>query len=274
MKEWAAKDSAAAATFAAAQTDQAFRAQLAKPLVEAWAKTAPDDALGWCQENLRGEARSKAIGSVVEGVAQKDTAAAARLVAGLDAGGARNTAAGALAAKWFSQSGAQPVLEWLSSLPDADTRRAGIEQFQWDWQMNDPAGVATFLTGPHATLASTHLVQTTAAEQARRDPEAAIAWAAKLSPALMPVAREQVVQAWIQSRPEAAASWLQQQPAATRTELLSNTASSLAWSPAEIAATFIASLNAADRTTVRNSINQSTSIDAARKEQVIKALSR
>ncbi len=274
MKEWAAKDSAAAATFAAAQTDPAFRAQLAKPLVEAWAKTAPDDALGWCQDNLRGEARSKAIAGVVEGVAQKDTAAAARLVGTLDPGGTRNTAAGALAMKWFSQSGPQPVLEWLSSLPDADTRRAGMEQIQWNWQMNQPDSVAAFLTGPHASLAGTQLVQSSAAEQARRDPEAAMAWTDKLVPAIKSAAREQVVQAWIQSRPEAAAGWLQQQPAASRAELLSGAVASLAWATSETASAFLSKLDAADRSTVRHALNQSTSIDAAKKAQLEKTLSR
>jgi hypothetical protein len=274
MKEWAAKDSAAAAAFVTAQTDAAIRAQLAGPLVEAWARTAPNDALGWCQDNLRGEARSRAIGSVVEGVAQKDTAAAASLVAGLDPGGPKNTAAGALAAKWFRQSGAQPVVEWLSSLPDSDTRRAGIEQFQWDWQMNDPAGVAAFLTGPNASLAGTQLVQNAAAEQARRDPEAAMAWAEKLSPPNKSAAREQVVQAWIQSHPEGAAGWLQQQSAAARADLLSGTAASLAWISPETASTFLSRLNAADRNTVRNALTQNPGIDAAKKAQLVKEIFR
>jgi hypothetical protein len=274
MKEWAAKDPAAAAAWAASQTDTVLRAQLAKPLVEAWAKTAPDSALAWCQENLRGEARSKAIAGVVEGISQKDPAAASRLIAELDPGGARNTAAGALALKWYHQSGSQAVVQWLTALPDADLRRAGMEQIQWVWQMNEPARVAEFLTGPHASLAGTQLLQTSAAEQARRDPEAAMQWTAKLSPATMPAAREQVLQVWMHSRPEAAAAWLQQQPPDTRTELLTNTAHSLAWGSPETASTFFSSLNAADRVTIRESLTQNTGLDAAKKAELLKALSK
>jgi hypothetical protein len=272
MKEWASKDTAAAAAFAASQTDPAFRAVLAKPLVEAWAKSAPNDALAWSLDNLRGEARSKAVAGVVEGVAQKDTAAAASLVGSLEPGGAKNSAAGALALKWFHKSGPEPVIEWLSTLPDADTRRAGMEQIQWNWQMRNPAAVAAFLTGPHASLANSHLVQNAAAEQARRDPEAAMEWTGKLPSSILPMAREEVLQTWVQSRPEAAAAWLLKQPPAERTALLASAASRFT-SP-EALSPFLSGLSAADRTVVRNAVTQNNSLDAARKDRLLQAINR
>jgi hypothetical protein len=140
--------------------------------------------------------------------------------------------------------------------------------------MNDPAGVAAFLTGPNASLAGTQLVQNAAAEQARRDPEAAMAWTEKLSPSVKSAAREQVVQAWIQSHPEGAAGWLQQQSAAARADLLSGTAASLAWISPETASTFLSRLNAADRNTVRNALTQNSGIDAAKKAQLVKEIFR
>ncbi len=279
MKQWAVKDATAAAAYVAALPDAAFRSQLALPLLESWASTAPQQALDWAQDTLRGEARASALGSIVGSMAQQDVTRAAELVSGLDAGGSKNKAVGSLVEQWLQKAGAAPVAEWLLKLPEADAREAGFEklgfQLLWNSGVDGAAQAAALATGPHAALVPTGFLTQIASDQARRDPEAAMKWADQLPADRLPLIRERVFDEWMQARPEAATEWALARPAGDPHRVLISTAARhFMWDAApEAAQTFFARLRPADIVLVRE-LMQTSPLPAERRELMQRVLGR
>jgi hypothetical protein len=273
MKEWAAKDAPAAAAYVGGLTDVALRATLALPLVEAWAKGAPQKALDWAQESLRGEARAVALGSIVGAIAKQDVTRAAELVGSLDPGGAKNKAIGSLVDQWFGKSGATPVAEWLLKLPEADAREAGFEKLGWQWLWKDARGATELVTGPQRDLVPANFAIQVASNEARRDPEAAMKWVDNLPATTIPPARDRVLGEWMQSRPEAAVRWVLDQAAGdTRNHMVASVTRFLSWSPStEPAQKFFAQLPPADRALARNAL-RTAHLPAEKQEAMNRAL--
>ena len=235
MVEWAGRDAQAAAAYLAALPDATLRANLAPFLVESWAKSAPQAALDWAQDSLRGEARATALGSIVGSIAQQDVARAADLVAGLEAGGSKNKAIGALVDQWFQKDGAASVTDWLLKLPEADAREAGFEKlgFQWLWNSGAEgvAKAAALAVGPQRDLVPVNFLAQIASDQARRDPEAAMKWADQLPADRIPQTRGRILSEWMQARPEAATQWVLDQPTGeARHALVSTATGQFLWS--------------------------------------------
>ena len=260
MVEWGGRDAQAAAAYLAALPDATLRAGLAPFLVESWAKAAPQQALDWAQENLRGAARATALGSIVGSLAQQDVARAAELVSGLDAGGSKNKAIGSLVEQWFQKDGAAPIADWLLKLPEADAREAGFEKlgFQWLWNSGaeGAAKAAALAIGPQGDLVPMNFLTQIAGDQARRDPVAAMKWADQLPPGRITQTRQGVLSEWMQARPEAATEWVLDQPAGdARHGLITAASHQLLWNATpETAQIFFARLPAAERVQVRESL--------------------
>lgn len=275
IKQWAGKDTTAVASFVGSLSDSARRAQLAIPLVEAWAKTDPEKALTWTQDTLRGEARATALGGIVGSLAAQDVGRAAELVAGLDAGGSKNKAIVSLVEPWLAKAGGATVADWLLKLPEADAREAGFERlgFQWLWNKGGGSEAAALATGPQRDLVPLNFTMIVAGNEARRDPEAAMKWAGDLPAAHIPVARERILGEWLQSRPDAAAQWVLAQPAGeVRRELISATTRSLAWNATEgTARQFFAELPASERP-VAGEILRTTQIPEEKRAELLRAL--
>ena len=261
MKQWAEEDANAAAAYVAALPDAALRANLAHPLVESWAKAAPQQALDWAQNTLRGEARATALGSIVGSIARQDVTRAAELVAGLDPGGSKNKAIGSLVEPWFRKDGAAPVAEWLLKLPEADAREAGFEKlgFQWLWNSGREGALkaAELAIGPHRDLVPGTFVAQVASNEARHDPEAAMKWVEQLAADRISQTRDRVLSEWMEARPEAAAQWvLNQPPGDTRRELITSATRNLAWNKTPGSAhQFFSQLQASERALARQTLD-------------------
>jgi hypothetical protein len=274
IKEWASQDLRAAIDFAAGQVDPHLRSQLGRSLVETWAKTDPQSALAWSQENLKGEAREEAIGGVVQTVAANDLNAAAELVSSLDPGGSKNRAAGALLERWFEKGDKEAAIEWMAALPDADTRKGALEKVQWNWLWKDPEGVRAFVSGPHGHLAPPSMISQLASQEARKSPEAAMQWVNKLPAEQAEQARDNVISTWLQIRPEGATRWaLGLPPGDDRTGAMRRIASQIAFYSEPAAINFLSALPAVDRAVARDAIGNAH-LDEARKARLLESLAR
>jgi hypothetical protein len=103
MQQWAQRSPIAAAAFAAAQPDMAYRATLGQGLVSTWSVTDPTAALAWSQQHLRGSARTEAVAGVIRVLAEKDLTAASEIVADMEPGGMQNRACASIFETWFQQ---------------------------------------------------------------------------------------------------------------------------------------------------------------------------
>src|SRR6185503_12679663 len=141
LKNWTGRNIGQAADWLA-RADVATRRRLSPAFVEAWAEKDPNNALAWCEANLTGSSLAQTVGSIVNGVAQKNLPAAAEFVARMKLSPARAEAAAAVAKHWFPgwRSGKPApagAIAWLAGLDTASTRRA-LEQVQWKWSNGDP----------------------------------------------------------------------------------------------------------------------------------------
>ena len=215
LKNWAGTNIAQAADWLA-RSDPITRHRLSPAFVEAWAKTDPNSALAWCELNLTGSSLAQTMGSIVNGVAQKDLPAAAEFVTSMKPSSARAEAAAAVAKNWFPtwRSG-KPVpaaaITWLAALDSSSTRRV-IEQVQWKWSNGDVKSMAEFL----ATVASDRVPLSAdfnaARALVRQNPPDAFAWANRLPTERgLAAAREAFVE-WRHSQPELAMQWLSDLP--------------------------------------------------------------
>ncbi len=250
VRNWAARNAKAAAAFAAAQPDGPFRNALGQGLVAEWGRTDAPAALAWSQQNLHGAALTESISGLVKSAAEKDLAAAADLVAGMEPGAAQNRASASIFETWFNKGKGErdAAFEWLAALPDADARRAAIERVQWNWAWNDPAGVRDFVSGPHGDLASRSLIQQVARGETAKNPEAAMQWASGLPVDRAADARYAVLENWLTIRPEGAADYARKIPAGDEHDRAIRTVSqNLAYQSPQQAAAWYRTLGTADR---------------------------
>lgn len=250
IREWAKKNVAAAAEFAAAQADLGFRGALAKGLVESWGQTDPAAALAWSEEHLRGTARNEAISGLVKAAAQKSLTTASELVADMQPGPAQNRACASIFETWFKKGAKErtAAFEWLASLPDAEARRLAFERVQWNWMWEDPEGVREFISGPHGDLASSSMIRQVANRQAAKNPEEAMQWAAKFPAERATEARSAVLESWLSIRPEAAGTYVRNLPAgAERERAVRTVTQNLVYQSVEQVGTWYRTLPTADQ---------------------------
>jgi hypothetical protein len=272
LRVWAAKDIAAAAQFASGQTDIIFRNALAQGLVSTWGKEDPAAALDWSQENLVGKARTEAIGGIVAAAAKKDLVTAGALVAGMEPGAAQNRAAASLFEVWFQKGEDQraAAIEWLAALPDKEAQRTALDRVQWDWMWKDPDGVRDFIAGPHGELASSHMVNQLARNEAMKNPGAALEWVTKLPADRQADARASVVESWMRFRPEAAADYARNlPPGPERESTLVSVTQQFTWNAPPQAAAWLLTLPEGERKSIlenaRFSPEQRRELEAAMK---------
>ena len=260
VRSWAARNARAAAAFAAAQPEGAFRNALGQGLVAEWGRTDAAAALAWSGENLRGAARTEAIAGLVKSAAEKNLAAAADLVGGMEPGAAQNRASASIFETWFNKGKGErdAAFEWLAALPDAGARRAAIERVQWNWVWNDPEAVREFISGPHGELASSSLIHQVARSQAAKNPEAAMQWAAGLPGERAADARNAVLENWLSIRPEGAADYARQLPAGEdRDRAIRTVSQTLVFQSPQQAAAWYRKLGDADRKAAREIFDRS-----------------
>lgn len=191
--------------------DPAMAARIADPLVSEWAKSDPVAALAWSQENLRAPGRAEAMRSVIGSLAQSDLDAAAAVVAGLPPGGGRDAAAQGVLSVWTTakEVDVDALGAWLDGLGDSDTARRAMESVESRWFAKSPGSVEAFVSGPHGGRATDGMVRRVAEAKTRRDPSAAVRWAASLPAAGDEPGRATrfVVESWYATQPLAAMKW-------------------------------------------------------------------
>lgn len=215
LRAWATADLAKAAAWLAA-ADPKVRNRLASPMLEVWAKADTNTAMDWIQENLTGNGRDEAVASVLKGAAETSVANAAGIVTGMDSSTARAKAAASVARKWWpGYDASKPVppeaVAWLSSLDPASIKHV-VGQIQWQWGGSDPKGLAEFLTSPAGQHAPEYAFPNVAREMAQKNPQDAIAWAARLPEGQRDSAALIAFMTWQQAQAPAAMKWLRQLP--------------------------------------------------------------
>ncbi len=216
MSQWAAQDMNAAGTWLAT-TDAGSRNRLAPALMEVWAKEDAGGAIGWCEENLSGSGLSQAVAGVLKGAAKQDVAAAAALVSGMDTSPEKAAGAVAVAKKWFPDSlGGGTIkpeaVQWLATL-DPESRNRALDEIHWQWSSVDPKSIADFISSSGGEGTSSWTYSHVARELARKDPEAALAWASQqASDRAVSIGSDAFVE-WSQSQPGVAMTWLNALPA-------------------------------------------------------------
>jgi hypothetical protein len=269
IKRWAEKNVVSAAAFAAEQSDAPFRAALAQGLAGTWGKTDPAAALAWSEQNLRGAARTETIAGLIKAAAEKNLTTASELVSNMEPGAAQNRACASIFETWFNKGKGErdAAFEWLGSLPDSAARKAALERVQWDWMWRDPEGVRDFIAGSHGDLASDSMVHQVARNQAARNPEAAMRWAASLPAERAADARNAVFESWVSVRPEGAGDYARKLPAgAERDQAIRTVSQTLIFQAPQQAVEWYRSLPAADQKLVREIFDHSTIGDAQRQK--------
>jgi hypothetical protein len=230
--------------------------------------------MAWCELNLTGSSLAQAVGGLVRGVAEKDLAAAAALVAALEPSSARTEAAVAISRKLFpDEFQRKPIkpesIAWLAGL-DSESARRVMNEIQWQWSMTDPKGMADFLASSPERF-PTQAYDTLARELARKSPLDALAWADRLPEERALAAGGEAFAEWRRTQPEAATKWLDALPSsdARRQPYLERSIRVLAWDAQT--ATQLASLSAADRATAR-SVIQSMQLPEDRRVSLLELL--
>ena len=271
MRTWAQQDFKSAMAHVTAQTDAITRAQLGVPLVEVWAKSDPPAALVWANENLKGEARASAAGSIVKTMAATDRNAAGEFIAGLEPGGGKDRAVNELMDSWLDnkwmndgdKKEAAAALQWMAALPDAETRRKAMEQASWKLFFRAPEETIAFLNSPQGATAPPALMQQAARHLAQDNPASAMQWAQKLPEAQRHAAQENVLSEWISTRPDGAQEWVRQLPSGEqRNSSISSITAQLSWQSTAATKRWLESLPAADQATARKAIQISPDVSS------------
>jgi hypothetical protein len=251
-------------------------------LVEGWAKTDAAGALQWCEENLSGSALSHAVSAVVQGASVKQVASTAALIAAMEPSPARVQGAADVARQWFPMlggmagpSGAEAVgpqtVAWLASLDPVSINRI-LDNESWSWATSDPRSMADFLLTQTNEVAGNWPDACLARQWARRDPTAALDWAARLPDARGLAAGSEAYAEWRSTQAEAASQWLNQLPAddPRHAPFLESAIRQLAYSsqPTEQ----LAALAPQERTVARNVIENMTSLPADRRARLLAGL--
>jgi hypothetical protein len=211
VREWAGRDIAAAADWLA-RSDARTRNRLSASLVEIWATQDPAGALAWCNDNLTGSALGTAVGGAIKGIAAKDVAGAARLVAGMPPSAARVEAALAVSRTWLPDfvSGRKvdpETINWLAGL-DSDSIRRVLSETHWNWATSDPASMAEFVASMPEAQVFEGIYAALSQELARKDPAHAIEWANRLPPDKGLAAGGVAFAEWRRAQPQEAANWM------------------------------------------------------------------
>lgn len=283
LKTWAEQDLKEAANWLAAE-NEASRNRLSPGFVEAWAKKDAAGALAWSEENLSGSSLSRAVTAIVEGAGVKQVTATAALVAAMEPSPARAEGALAVARQWFPMLGGMAgpsgnetvgaeTVAWLASL-DPDSIKRVLRHESWSWATSDPYTMADFILSlTNQPLGDDWPEKCLARQMARRNPTAALEWAARLPSARALTAGGEAYAEWRSSQPEAATRWLNAlAPGDPRREPFFQSAiRELAYNPQ--APEQLAALTPQEQAAARSVIEGMTSLPAERRARLLAGLS-
>jgi hypothetical protein len=217
MKEWAGRDFDAAADWLV-ETSPGARARFSSSFIEAWAKVDAAGALAWSEQNLTGTDLAAAVTGVVKGAAEVDIHRAEALVAAMHPSHARAEAAVVVARDLFpkhssNESMNPETVAWLGGLDGGSVKRVLSETgLRWRWIESDPQSMALFLSSLSGESAPHRADTELAGELARRNPDAALQWAAGLPGERGLSAGATAFNQWFGAQPAEAVQWLRDLP--------------------------------------------------------------
>jgi hypothetical protein len=242
IKEWAAKDAAAALAWIGTSASPSDRSYMAVWAVDAAAKADLPATAALVAQMSDGAARDKAIASLASVWAGKDPGAALEWIGQLPPGPARNDSLARTAAAWAGKDAAAAAAwakeapegslppqayagimdhlikdtaaayAWLNELPASGARRAA-EHFIGGWRDEDVVTAVALPDGPYKA----QILDKAVTGILRRDPDKALAWALALPNG---PERETVRQTILATEPVAEARLFNALTAAKKQELL------------------------------------------------------
>jgi hypothetical protein len=276
LKTWAERDLKEATEWLAS-ADRSTRNRLSPAVVEVWAEKDAAGALLWSEANLTGSSLNEAASGVLRGAAEKDVAAAARLVAVMQPSSARTAGAVAVAEKWLpdldSESAPKAAaVQWLRAL-DPESIRKVLERYYGQWAQSEPRSFADFLKSTTVEHIASHIYESVARNYARQEPRKAIEWASSTPDYARAETGGQAFAEWRRAQPEEAMDWWNHLPAGDprRKSFLESAVRSVAWDPS--ATDQFAALAALDPTAARGVLDK-MSLSPERRSALMQAIAR
>jgi hypothetical protein len=169
--------------FLAGNFDDPNSLKAAEPAILLWAAKDAAAAIGWSEENLRGEARKKAVVGAIRQVVGVDKELALNLVIEMAPGATRNESASQLLASSLNPAELADVprlAEWITSFPDTAARNHMLDQ-NWDRLSRSSLELAkTLCASEDPQIASNTRISTLATSLYANEPESFATWARSL----------------------------------------------------------------------------------------------
>lgn len=196
--------------------------------VMGWAKTDPDNAYTWYQENrdeLKGGMMGKGMmdGIFFASMAQQDMKKAFTRLKDLNKSEQKTAIVMMSHGATMDPGKRQEFLAELDRIEDKEVRRSGMQGLVAQWVMQDPEGAVEFVESREwEDGAGEEMRHDLASTWANLDPEAALDW--RLKTAADQEDRSEALASqfsrWMGQDPEAASTWLRKQPEDLRTDAL------------------------------------------------------
>ena len=183
---------------------------LAGTIATEWVRRDPDAALAWAN-SLPENQRHGALGGALETIAASDPNEAARRLLELDAGDAREKAAGSIANLWAKRA-PQEAREWAMTL-EGDDRESAMSRALGGWASTEPAEAAAFINDIPAEERTDSQIREVGRRWSEQEPSQAAEWLVNQPDTKGRTdAIGHAVWHWTNDDPAGAADWLLQQP--------------------------------------------------------------
>lgn len=183
VAEMAQKSPEEALRFLAGNFDDPNSLKAAEPAILLWATKDAAAAIGWSEENLRGEARKKAVVGAIRQVVGVDKELAVNLVMEMAPGATRNESASQLLASSLNPAELADVprlADWITSFPDTAARNHMLDQ-NWDRLSRSSLDlVKTLCASEDPEIASNPRISKLAKSLYANEPESFETWARSL----------------------------------------------------------------------------------------------
>ena len=183
---------------------------LAGTIATEWVRQDPDAALAWAN-SLPENQRQGALGGALETIAASDPNEAARRLLQLDAGEARQKAAGNIANLWAKRA-PQEAMEWAMTL-EGDDRESAMSRALGGWASTEPAEAAAFINDIPAEERTDGQIREVGRKWSEQEPSKAAEWLVSQPDTKGRTdAVGHAVWHWTNEDPAGAADWLLEQP--------------------------------------------------------------
>lgn len=203
--QWAEVDLQSAAAYAAGHDNPVMLRNVAAK----WGETDPVAAAAWLAGLPDGDARNRAVESLVPVWAQKDPVAAATYAAGISPDETQNRAVVAVVSVWAGTQPAQAA-QWVREFPEGAAREQAMEELMNCWAGNNTTAAAQWLQSMPPARSRDVAVSAFSSALDHTDPEVAFQWASTIADKTM---RDQQQQ-------NSGRIWLQKNPGSARASIL------------------------------------------------------